>query len=491
VSPWARLDERTRPDDVVTEAPAPDDVAVSASSQTTASTRGRRDWPWWAGLAAITALGFGIRLATVLGRPHRQPGGDAYYFHYAANLLVGGHGFIDPWYYSIHYNIQTADWPPLFVFVLAMTSVVGLKSFFVHRVWCCVIGAAAVTVAGITGREISGRRAGLIAAFLVAVYPNFWMSDELALSEALSPLLVALVLLFAYRFWKRPGRRAALVLGAVMGVAVLGRDELALLVPLILVPLALVARVGWRRRFALAGLGVLASLTVVAPWVGYNMARFEKPTFISSGLGITLASANCNQTWSGAFEGYWSLHCSLATPLNPHADKSVQSAEAQTYALHYVRAHEGRLLRVELARLGRAFGAFHPLWQVWLDYYVETRPYHWALVGLGMYYALAALAVGGAFVLRRRRVPVFPLVAVGLDVAATVLVSFGQTRYRTPAEVSLVLLAAVQLDWLWSKLRPVAAPDNLVHGWRRGAHTLGRSSRGRAGPGPAAPIPAR
>jgi hypothetical protein len=108
-----------------------------------------------------------------------------------------------------------------------------------------------------------------------------------------------------------------------------------------------------------------------------------------------------------------------------------------------------------------------------------------------MYYALAGLAVGGAFVLRRRRVPVFPLVAVGLDVVATVLVSFGQTRYRTPVEVSLVLLAAVQLDWLWSKLRPAAAPADLVHGWSRGAHSVDRSSRGRVGPEPAAPIPAR
>ena len=54
----------------------------------------RRFWTW---LGAITLVGLGIRLATVLGRPDRKPGGDAYYFHAAANLLVEGHGFIDPW----------------------------------------------------------------------------------------------------------------------------------------------------------------------------------------------------------------------------------------------------------------------------------------------------------------------------------------------------------------------------------------------------------
>jgi 4-amino-4-deoxy-L-arabinose transferase-like glycosyltransferase len=419
-------------------------------------------------LGAITLMGFGIRLATVLGRPDRKPGGDAYYYHSAANLLVAGHGFIDPWLYGRHPPeiVQMADWPPLFVFVLAATSVVGLKTFFAHRVWCCVVGAVAVTVCGMAGREVAGRRAGLLAAFVVAVYPNIWMSDELALSETLTPLLVALVLLGAYRFWKRPDLRRMLVLGGVAGLAMLGRDELALLVPLIVIPLALVAKVRWGARLALAGVGTLAALTVIAPWVGFNMSRFEKPTFISSGLGITLVSANCDVTWSGYFEGYWSLQCGLHAPIDAHADRSVQAAQAQSDALHYIRAHEARLWRVELARLGRAFGAFHPLSQVQLDYYVETRPYHWALVGLGMYYALFALSLGGSVVLRRRRVPVFPLWALGVAVVATVLISFGNTRYRTPFEVALALLAAIWLDAAWGRLARTGPAPDIVEGER-------------------------
>ncbi len=484
MSTWARLDERTGPDEAAA-ATAPTTTFGAQSARTGAPPDPGGTRRWWTSLGIITLLAFGIRLGTVLGRPDRRPGGDAYYFHNAANLLVEGYGFIDPWHYNLHPHqyVQIADWPPLFVFVLAATSVVGLKTFFAHRVWCCIIGAVAVTVCGLTGREIAGRRAGLLAAFLVAVYPNIWMSDELALSETLSPLLVAAVVLCAYRFWKQPGMCRMLILGAVIGVAILGRDELALLVALILIPLALLTRRRGRTRLALAGVGTLTALTVVAPWVGYNMSRFEKPTFISGGLGITLASANCDQTWSGYFEGYWSLHCSLRTPLNKHADKSVQSAEAQSYALHYIRTHEHRLLRVELARLGRAFGAFHPISQIELDYYVETRPYHWALVGLGMYYALVPLALGGTVVLLRRRVPVFPLWALGLDVAATVLISFGQTRYRTTFEVSLALLAAVQLDWFWSRAWVGQLPADVVRG-------PARRRRGVLSDSPVSPAPA-
>ena len=341
------------------------------------------------------------------------------------------------------------------MFVLAIPSLLGLKTFLATRVWCCLIGAGGVVLCGYTGREIGGRRVGLIAAFLVAVYPNLWMSDELGLSEALSPLLVAAVLLTAYRFWKRPTFGSVLALGAAIGVAALGRDELSLLAVFILVPLALMASaLRWRRRVALLAVGGLCSLLIVGPWVGYNMSRFDDPVFISSGFGVTLASSNCAQLYSGPTEGYWSLECAVAVKekvANPHHDESVQGAAAQADAWRFIDTHTNRLFPVEMARLGRAFALFHPLEQIRLDSTVETRPYRWALVGLGMYYALVALSVGGLVILRRRRVPIFPLLAVGLDVAISVALTFGQTRYRSTFEVSLVLAAAVQLDWLWTR----------------------------------------
>jgi 4-amino-4-deoxy-L-arabinose transferase-like glycosyltransferase len=416
---------------------------------------------WWPWIALWTAVGLGIRLGTVFGRPGRVAGGDAYYNHNAANLLVSGQGFINPFLYyphGLHHHVQTASWPPLFVFVLSAASLVGAKSFFAQRIWCCIIGAGAVVLCGYVGREIGGRRVGLIAAMLVAVYPNIWMSDELGLSETLSPVLVALVLLTAYRFWKRPGLWNVVWLGGSIGLAALGRDELSLLALFILVPLAVLAKtLKWWRRIALIGVGGLVALLLVAPWVGYNMSRFTDPVFISSGFGVTLASANCDSTFNGQFEGYWSLECALVaarhSETKPHADESVQGSEVESYAVHYIRTHEDRLFPVEMARLGRAFGFFHPMQQVELDSRVETRPYHWAVVGLFMYYGLLALSVGGVIILRRRRIPVFPLLAIGLDAAISVALTFGQTRYRSTFEVSLVLLASVQLEWFWSRLR--------------------------------------
>lgn len=414
---------------------------------------------WWPWLGLWAAVGLAIRLASLFGphRSERTPGGDAYYYHYAANLLVAGKGFINPFVYyasPAHHQVQSAAWPPLFVFVLAIPSVVGLKTFFAHRVWCCIIGAAGVVIVGCAGREMAGRRVGLIAAFGVAVYPNLWMSDELGLSEALSPILVALVLWAAYRFWKHPGGRSVVALAAAVGVATLGRDELSLLVVFVVVPLVLLAKtLRWRRRMALLAAAGLTLLVIVGPWVGYNMSRFDDPVFISSGFGVTLASSNCPELYHGPYEGYWSLECAVLAKdtFTPGADESVQGAEAQAYALRIIGRHRGRIFPVEMAREGRAFGLFHPLEQVRLDSTVETRPYRWTLVGLGMYYLLVALSVGGLILLRRRRTPILPLVAVGLDVVVSVALTFGQTRYRTPFEVALILAAAVQVEWVWSR----------------------------------------
>jgi 4-amino-4-deoxy-L-arabinose transferase-like glycosyltransferase len=391
-----------------------------------------------------------------------------------ANLLVGGKGFINPLAYNYHHShhvLQTAGWPPLWTFFLTVPPFFGFHSFFAARFWSCLIGAGAIVVCGLAGREIGGRRVGLIAAVLIAVYPNIWMNGELASSETLSPLMVALVLWTAYRFWKRPTGWNVAALGASVGLAALCRDELALLAILIVVPLVLLVRsAAWRKRVVLLVIAGASASVLVFPWVGYNMSRFEKPVTISDGLGPTLASANCGVTYSGTFEGYWSLACmkGIAYKYTPTADESVNFARVQTIGTKYIRAHQSELPQVTLARIGRGFAFYHPLQQVKFDSYIETRPYHWALVGLGMYYALLALSIGGTVVLRRRRIPIFPLWAIGVDVLSVFILSFGQTRYRVTFEVSLILLAAVQLEWFWSKLFPprqhsrMASPEDAL-----------------------------
>ena len=69
-----------------------------------------------------------------------------------------------------------------------------------------------------------------------------------------------------------------------------------------------------------------------------------------------------------------------------------------------------------------------------------------AFSSLYMFYALALLSIAGVIVLRKRKVPVYPLVALIAIVFITITIMFGQNRYRASAEPALALLAAVAVD---------------------------------------------
>jgi hypothetical protein len=64
-------------------------------------------------------------------------------------------------------------------------------------------------------------------------------------------------------------------------------------------------------------------------------------------------------------------------------------------------------------------------------------------LGFAAFWVLAIAAVGGVLVLRRRHVAVFPLMAPVLTAVIGIALTFGSTRYRAPADVPIVLLAAV------------------------------------------------
>ena len=63
---------------------------------------------WATGLALIALLGLAVRLVYILGfRYPMVAGGDAFYYHAGANLLVEGHGFIQPTdYFQEHWTVQ-------------------------------------------------------------------------------------------------------------------------------------------------------------------------------------------------------------------------------------------------------------------------------------------------------------------------------------------------------------------------------------------------
>ena len=70
-----------------------------------------------------------MRVIFVLSTQNIYRNGDAAYYHYQANLLATGHGFIEPYTWNFyHQAVATAYHPPVWILYLSAFSLVGLNN---------------------------------------------------------------------------------------------------------------------------------------------------------------------------------------------------------------------------------------------------------------------------------------------------------------------------------------------------------------------------
>jgi hypothetical protein len=210
-----------------------------------------------------------------------------------------------------------------------------------------------------------------------------------------------------------------------------------------------------------------AAVVVVAPWVGYNLTRFEEPVYISSGLDVTLAYSNCDLVYYGPNIGFWDFRCAALPDVPPAEldaiDQSQRSSLWREQTTSYVRDHLDRVPAVVLARLGRVAGVYRPFQQMRLDVVPEGREVWVARGGMAGYYVLLAFSVVGWRALRKTAIPRFIFLMPIVTVALAAVTTFGATRYRAAAEPVLCLLAAAGAVSLFDVARRMlSAPPDAV-----------------------------
>ncbi|QXC62098.1 glycosyltransferase family 39 protein [Aquihabitans sp. G128] len=441
--------------------------------------------PWFTPALALVALaGLGLRTWHLLAsRVDRVPvfeQGDAFWYSTVAINLGDGRLFR-----NLFTGSPTADHPPLTVLLLGPTSWLFGTSTFAQRVTMVVLGTATIAVVGLAVRNLAGPRAGIAAAAVAALAPALWVNDVLVMSETPTALVVALVLWAGIALSRRPSLRLAAVAGALCGLAALSRAETGLFLPLMVWPLVALARpLPAAQRLRLAGAATLATLVVLAPWTLLNLGRFEEPVAISTNDGLTLAGANCAETYHGAITGGWTLTpCVVdgyarieaakpdpapALPAGtdpnrpcgdpeqhrlPCLDPSQVSKVLRQQGTRYVRAHLGDLPKVVAVRNARVWGLYG------LDQAIGTGSNEgrtpWVTrLGFQVTWLLVPFTVAGAVLLRRRGTTVVPFVA---SVAIVVVVStafYGLVRFRLPYDVASCFLAGVAIAAVWDRLSP-------------------------------------
>ena len=373
-------------------------------------------------LAGIVLFAAAVRLLAAYHYRDYPVVGDALTYHLEADFLAHGDGFR-----RVAENVPTAEHPPLHIVVLAFFDLLGAHSTAAQKAAMGLVGSVTVGLIGLLGRAVRNEPTGLIAAALAAVYPMLWLPDAALMSETTSMLLVTAALLVTYR---PPSLRRTAGLGALIGLAALARGEL----------LALLVLLVTDRRRAL--IGVAACAVVLAPWTIRNAVTFRAPVLISDNASGVFVGANCGPTYYGELVGSWVFNCYGKAP---RGDESQQMAVYRRRGLSYARHHASRLPLVMAARVGRVLDVYRPWNQGAFLGGLEGRAPNATRLGLVIYWLLVPLGIAGAVMLGRRAMPLLVPVVLVVVVAALV---YGNTRFRSSAEPSLVVCAAVAVSAL-------------------------------------------
>jgi peptidoglycan/LPS O-acetylase OafA/YrhL len=433
----------------------------------------RKDRPigWFAGgLWAIALASFASRVVAFGTATARNPGnGDPFYYHAQANMLADGLGFGQPieWLTNGRF-VETAIHPPLFTLWLTPASLLGARGFLAHKVLAALAGVGIVVVAALLARRLAGPRAGLLAAALVAVYPDLWVIDGTLWPEGLYTLAIGLALLAAYRWRDEPSLGRAALVGAGVGAAILTRGEALLLLPMLCLPLAWSGRKVVARWLVHAAVMGAVALGLLAPWTIRNLVTFDRPVPVSTNSEEVLYYANCPDTYDGPFIGYWSFACQVRArqervarglPPDPPGDEAERSAAWGELGREYALDHKDRWPAVVTARVTRLWDLQHTDNNV-SALAIEGRPQEWSERGLWIYRLVLVPGLVGLWLVRRRGSAVWPLVSMMAMVTATAVYAYGHVRFRTAADLVLVVGAAVALDALLPGRRAEAADSD-------------------------------
>ena len=266
---------------------------------------------------------------------------------------------------------------------------------------------------------------------------------------------------------------------AVLGAAhrprpSLTRAESLLLYAFVALPLILGAVHAWKERLVHVALAGAAAVVLLGPWVGWNLSRFEDPTTLSTAPGPVLSTASCDATYYGDQLGFYAG----CFRLEDYADEeglTVEEAAGRSSAASTSpngppspatrpRPTSGttsaRLPVVMAARVARMWDLYRPGQNVRFNWQLEARGER-DLVGRAAQLLRccsrspsAGSSRSGAGACRSARWS-----GMAVMISVTAAWTFGTTRYRIPADVALVVAAAVGAEALLRRRWPMAEPD--------------------------------
>ncbi len=423
-------------------------------------------------LVVIVAAGAALRIGWSVYAA-RTPQGlhDPLMYHIVAEAVSTGHGYS----YPPLFNGVGVGWAPTAYYPPGYPLLLGAFEWFTNHtplpdnvnalvvIINLVAGIASIVLVYAIARRIANERTGLIAAALVAFWPNLIFHTAVALSETLFIALMLLTIWLALKV-PRAGRSLArpAAVGAALGLAVLVRP-VALPMIAALALAWLIAGVGWREVLLRTGAVIVACILVLVPWIMRNEIVMGSAV-LSTNTGDNLCmSRQPDATGSFLLTDYCN---SDLTGLRRPASEIRKNDDGTHKALTFVRDHPATEVRLWISRLHygyqndadglRAAESYEsdPFLPTWLRTSLEAVANLW-------FVAVSAVAVASLFWWLRRRdfggwFVFGSVIAVGV---VPIIAFFGDARFHVPVDPLLAILAA-----------------GLLSGWLRSSRSTGEAS---------------
>jgi 4-amino-4-deoxy-L-arabinose transferase-like glycosyltransferase len=394
---------------------------------------------WSRNLLWIVILAFALRAAIRLYL------GDAYFwtnsyifFFDLAQGIASGQGI------AFDGQSPTALRAPLYpIFLAAVTF--GHKEFISILLFQSLIGVGTVWCTALIARRLFGNSAGLIAAFLTAIYPYYVLHDTALQETSLYAFLTALAVLLLMNARRNGSTSTALCAGIALGAAVLTRVTLApftLLAPLCILVQPNPKMTIWFRGLWLCVTCAVALMLTLSPWLARSYWLFGSPA-LSTETGYALWVANNPFTFAG---GYPIENMDLSedmafSALSPQQREDIkalgpnEAAEARWFlnsALNYMRDHPWQTIANGFRKTTAAFCLLpSPRRSFWpnLIYFITYGP-------------VMAVGMLGMWSNRRNWRECLIFYALFVTFIAVTAIFYGHTSYRSYLDVYLIVFAS-------------------------------------------------
>ena len=352
----------------------------------------------------------------------------------------------------------------------------GVVGVVQSLLWGVTTGAVVIV-----GRRVGGRRCGVAAGAVIALWPNLIAYSAVLLSESLFVALFACALaaLTIAAAGEEPMTSRGFVVpivltGVFVGAMVMVRPQGVLGVP-VAAAVWWWTGVGTKRAAAMLVSCALGTAILVAPWAVRNHRDMGEPILMSTNSGDNLC-IGYNPDATGAFGLYLACETGDNSPDGPVFELR-RSAENRRRAMEYIRSEPATLPGLAVKKLfatyrsdedglraNESFGEVSIMSPLWRGSWLVLTQFAYALIGVA---TIAGTAFGVSRVRQDgRRAHAQLLVLLGMGVAGLIvpMLFFGDPRFKvasTPVYAVLAGLGIVgSIDWL--RRRSTAASDEFL-----------------------------